>query len=230
MNLTLKDVGKKYTRNQTDFWALRHVNLSAKTGDFISIVGKSGSGKSTLLNLIAGMISPTEGEVLYDEISYIGAPDKIISKFRNQKIGYVAQGQSLLSNLTVWDNIRFPNQLYDSEKKVSAKELEELMDKLGIRDLKTSYPEQLSGGEMRRVAIARALVNSPDILLADEPTGDLDEENTRIILEIFKELAKKGTIIFMVTHDKETVAYSTSAYAILDGNMTKFVKNIDNME
>ena len=156
---------------------------------------------------------------MYDGISHNGASDKIISKFRNQNIGYVAQGQSLLSNLTVWDNIRFPNQLYDSEKKVSAKELEELMDKLGIMDLKSSYPEQLSGGEMRRVAIARALVNSPDILLADEPTGDLDEENTRIILEIFKELAKKGTIIFMVTHDKETVAYSTISYTISNGTL-----------
>ena len=93
------------------------------------------------------------------------------------------------------------------------------MDKLGIMDLKSSYPEQLSGGEMRRVAIARALVNSPDILLADEPTGDLDEENTRIILEIFKELAKKGTIIFMVTHDKETVAYSTISYTISNGTL-----------
>lgn len=218
MQISLHDVSKKYMRNDEHFYAVDHISLKVSGGEFVSVFGKSGSGKSTLLHLIAGIVKPTEGEILFDEKNIAAEKDDYVSKFRNKKIGYVAQGYSLLSNLTVVDNIRLAGSLYEpkTEKK---KEIEKLLKRLEIEHLKNSYPEKLSGGEIRRVAIARALVNKPEVILADEPTGDLDEENTKIVLEMFQELAMQGTTIIMVTHDKETLDYATKIYEMKKGKL-----------
>lgn len=219
MEICLSDVGKEYQRNHQQYSVLKSINLNLKQGDFISVVGKSGSGKSTLLNIIAGVTKPSAGTVSYGEQKYEEITENQFDQLRNQQIGYVSQDNSLLANLTVWDNVRLPNHLYASNKRKTAEEIEELLKQLQILELKNCYLEQLSGGQIQRVAIARAMMNDPFLILADEPTANLDEESSRIILEIFKELAEQGKAVLMVTHDTEAVNYSFRTYKLSDGKL-----------
>lgn len=219
MEICLSDVGKEYQRNHQQYSVLKSINLNLKQGDFISVVGKSGSGKSTLLNIIAGVTKPSAGTVSYGEQKYEEITENQFDQLRNQQIGYVSQDNSLLANLTVWDNVRLPNHLYASNKRKTAEEIEELLKQLQILELKNCYLEQLSGGQIQRVAIARAMINDPFLILADEPTANLDEESSRIILEIFKELAEQGKAVLMVTHDTEAVNYSFRTYKLSDGKL-----------
>lgn len=203
MLLEVKNLTKEFKRNGKTFAALKNVNLTAASGKLISIVGCSGSGKSTLLSVIAGLLNPTEGEVILDGQSIGGLTDREISHIRSTKLGYVPQGQSLLANLTVLDNICLPHIFTQKKESVQDKALE-LLKKLGIDGLADSYPASLSGGERRRAVIARALINAPKLILADEPTGDLDRENTKEVIEIFRAIAKEGTTVLMVTHESGT--------------------------
>ena len=216
VHLEIKDLRKDYKRGETVFSAVKDVNLEVNGGDFISVVGHSGSGKSTLLNLIAGLLLPTSGEILLDGESAIISSDDKASRLRNTVIGHIPQGQSLLSNLTVFDNVRLPFYLSEREGDPSA-QVHELLTGLGIGSLAGSYPNSLSGGEARRVAIARALINKPAILLADEPTSDLDAENTDEIMLLFKRIAKEGTAVIMVTHDQRTLNAVDRTYTMEDG-------------
>lgn len=216
VHLEIKDLRKDYKRGETVFSAVKDVNLEVNGGDFISVVGHSGSGKSTLLNLIAGLLLPTSGEILLDGESAIISSDDKASRLRNTVIGHIPQGQSLLSNLTVFDNVRLPFYLSERGGDPSA-QVHELLTGLGIGSLAGSYPNSLSGGEARRVAIARALINKPAILLADEPTSDLDAENTDEIMLLFKRIAKEGTAVIMVTHDQRTLNAVDRSYTMEDG-------------
>ena len=216
MHLEIKNLRKDYKRGETTFSAVKDVNLEVNGGDFISVVGHSGSGKSTLLNLIAGLLLPTSGEILLDGESVIISSDDKASGLRNTVIGHIPQGQSLLSNLTVFDNVRLPFYLSEREGDPSD-QVHELLTGLGIGSLAGSYPKSLSGGEARRVAIARALINKPAILLADEPTSDLDAENTDEIMLLFKRIAKEGTAVIMVTHDQRTLNAVDRSYTMEDG-------------
>ena len=216
VHLEIKDLRKDYKRGETVFSAVKDVNLEVNGGDFISVVGHSGSGKSTLLNLIAGLLLPTSGEILLDGESAIISSDDKASRLRNTVIGHIPQGQSLLSNLTVFDNVRLPFYLSEREGDPSD-QVHELLTGLGIGSLAGSYPNSLSGGEARRVAIARALINKPAILLADEPTSDLDAENTDEIMLLFKRIAKEGTAVIMVTHDQRTLNAVDRSYTMEDG-------------
>ena len=216
MHLEIRNLRKDYSRGETTFSAVKDVNLEVNGGDFISVVGHSGSGKSTLLNLIAGLLLPTSGEILLDGESAIISSDDKASELRNTVIGHIPQGQSLLSNLTVFDNVRLPFYLSEREGDPSD-QVHELLTGLGIGSLAGSYPNSLSGGEARRVAIARALINKPAILLADEPTSDLDAENTDEIMLLFKRIAKEGTAVIMVTHDQRTLNAVDRSYTMEDG-------------
>lgn len=218
MDLEVRNLSKEYERGGRTFSAVKDVDLEVKGGDFISIVGQSGSGKSTLLNLIAGLLLPTSGEILIDGKSAVTSSDREASELRNTVIGHIPQGQSLLSSLTVYDNIRLPFYLSDREGDPDKKTLE-LLANLGIADLVDSYPNSLSGGEARRVAIARSLINKPDILLADEPTGDLDKENTDEIISLFRRIAKEGTTVIMVTHDPDTEDAADRSYTMSNGSL-----------
>ena len=153
MKIHIEDITKTYSRNSEDFNAIDHISLNINEGDFAAILGKSGSGKSTLINVLAGVLTPNEGSVKYDDFEITGETDKKVSEFRNKKIGYIGQGYTLLSNLSVYENIYLVSGLYGN----GSKEIDNLLDKLGILHLRDSYPGQLSGGEIRRAAIARAL-------------------------------------------------------------------------
>lgn len=218
MLLEIKNISKEYKRNGRVFPAVKNVNLSVDTGEFIGIVGCSGSGKSTLLNLIAMLLIPTSGEILFDGNNTAKLSDMQASFLRNTQMGYIPQGQSLLPNLTVLDNVRLPFYLAKCDGNPNERVLE-LLDKFGIAHLADSYPSSLSGGEMRRAAVARAVINNPKLILADEPTSDLDEENTAEIISFFKDEAKNGTAVIMVTHEADTLDGTDRIYKTESGTL-----------
>ena len=216
MALELKGVGRKFLRGGREIWAVRDVNLTVAQGAFLYVIGRSGSGKSTLLNLISGLLEPTSGEILLDGKSILGLSDKEASLLRNEKIGYVLQGYGDLSNLTVWENVSLPFYLYPHAGDGEAR-AEKLLEQVGLTGHRRAYPAQLSGGERKRLAIARALINQPQILLADEPTGDLDEENTERILQLFRTIADQGTTVIAVTHELDTLKYGDAVFQMEAG-------------
>jgi ABC-type lipoprotein export system ATPase subunit len=205
--LELRQLKRVYERdNMPSFIAVNNVDIKIKPGDFVCIIGRSGSGKSTILNMIVGLLRPTSGKVLINGSDLWSMNDNAMAKIRNSKIGYIPQGPSLLSNLTILDNVRLPFCL--SHRKGSGIEpAMKLLEEIGLQNLSERYPSELSGGEMRRVAIARALVNNPDILIADEPTGDLDEETTKEVMKLFYDINSKGATILMVTHEYDITNY-----------------------
>jgi putative ABC transport system ATP-binding protein len=217
--LELNDLTKEYKRGARAFNAVNHVSLSVEPGDFISITGRSGSGKSTLLNMSAGLLRPTAGTVLFDGDDIHRLNDRELSLLRNEKIGYVPQGQSLLSNFTVFDNVCIPWFLFKREGDVEGRAFI-LLEKVGISHLAASYPRELSGGEMRRVSIARSLINEPRLLIADEPTGDLDAATTADIMNLFSRIAREGTAVLIVTHELDTLHYGNKTYSMDAGNLS----------
>jgi putative ABC transport system ATP-binding protein len=216
--LELKDLSKAYRRGGRAFNAVNAVSLSVEAGDFVSIIGRSGSGKTTLLNMSAGLLHPTAGTVLFEGKDIHRLKDKELSFLRNEKIGYVPQGQSLLSNFTVFDNVCIPWFLFKREGDVEGRAFI-LLEKVGISHLAASYPRELSGGEMRRVSIARALINEPRLLIADEPTGDLDAQTTAEIMTLFSRIAREGTAVFIVTHELDAQSYGDRTYSMDGGNL-----------
>lgn len=213
---------KEYKRRGVSFRAVDDIDFAVDTGDFVMIEGESGSGKTTFLNLITGLTEPTSGNVLISGKPLKDIGDKELSKIRNQKIKYIPQGESLLSALTVRENILFPYTIGGLEKP-SSERLLEVADKLGITDLLDEYPSELSGGEMRRATIARAVINRPSLIIADEPTGSLDSANTSKVMEIFKTIASEGTAVIVVTHQKETLGYASRVYGMEQGSLKKVI-------
>jgi putative ABC transport system ATP-binding protein len=217
--LQLNGLTKEYKRGGRSFNAVDQASLSVEAGDFISIIGRSGSGKSTLLNMSAGLIKPTQGTVFFNGNDIYQWNDTEISLFRNEKIGYVPQGQSLLSNFTVLENVCMPWFLFKREGDAEGRAFI-LLEKVGISHLAASYPKELSGGEMRRVAIARSLINNPALLIADEPTGDLDAETTAEVMRLFSRIAQEGTAVLIVTHELDTLDYGNKTYSMDAGNLS----------
>ncbi len=220
MLLKITNLSKQYQRGQHDFWALRNANLTMDAGEFISIVGRSGSGKTTLLNLLAGILRPTAGNILFNNINIPALGDGRMSSLRNQCMGYIPQGNSLLGNLTVRDNIRLPFYLSGNGMGDAGQRASQLLGRVGLAHLANMYPASLSGGEARRVAIARALINYPKLLLADEPTSDLDTETAHEIMCLLQEFNQQGTAILLVTHDMEITSYSQKVISISTGRLT----------
>jgi putative ABC transport system ATP-binding protein len=203
--LEARELSKAYTRGDVPFLAVDKATLSARKGEFICIVGRSGSGKSTLLNMLAGLLTPDSGSIAFDGRAYGDMNDDAISFLRNTRLGYIMQGYSVLPNFTVLQNVIIPHLLFKRDENPAEKALA-LLERVGIRRLSEQYPSRLSGGELRRVSIARALLASPDLLLADEPTGDLDEETASEITRLFASIAEAGTAVVMVTHDSDAAA------------------------
>ncbi len=195
---------REYSRAGKSFAAVDGVNFSMEYGERVSITGRSGSGKTTFIGMLAGLISPGGGEILLDGKDITALGDKAMSRLRNTVIGYVPQGASLLPTLTALDNVRLPLYLAGGTRAADgAEKAFALLEAVGAAHLCDACPHDMSGGEMRRVAIARALVNAPKLLLADEPTSDLDEETAGDVMRLLSGVNEEGTALLVVTHDRE---------------------------
>ena len=209
---------KKYSLGEVEISALRGVSLNVNEGELISVIGPSGSGKSTLMYILGCLDTPTSGEYFLDGVNVSQLQDIELAKIRNQKIGFVFQTFNLLPHLTVLENVLLPVQYTPSADIRKARERAiELLGQFGLENRVKNRPTQLSGGEMQRVAIARALINNPKILLADEPTGNLDSKTGLEILKIFKELHKEGMTEIIVTHDLNITKFTERIIRIKDG-------------
>ncbi len=223
----VNNVYKIFERGGRDFTALNDVNFSVNSGDFINIVGKSGSGKSTLLTILSAIQEPTKGGVRVLERKISEMTDDEKSHYRNEFVGYVPQTLGTLSTLNVIDNVRLPHFFMKREGD-GIKRAEELLDMCGILHLKYEFPRNLSGGEVKRVLIARALMNEPKILLADEPTSDLDSATSSEIMEMLKKINDNGTTIIIVTHDDDLLKYGSRLLEMSDGKLKEVTHNADN--
>ena len=191
--------------DHASFVGVDNISLSINKGAFLSIVGHSGSGKTTLVSIVGGILKPTSGKVLLDGVDICTLDDNRLSEYRAQRIGFMFQFASLLPILTAQENVLLPGIFNPTPKRATNEKVaQDLLEMVGIGDKKDAYPAQLSGGQQRRVAIARALLNSPDIILADEPTGDLDEETEAEIMDLFEEInQQQGVTIILITHNLE---------------------------
>jgi len=199
--IELRDVLKTYKTGGQPIKAVDNVSFQAAKGEFVAIMGHSGSGKTTLLNLMGGLARPDSGSVVIDGIDLISISDSVLSEFRNKKMSFIFQFASLIPTLTSVENIMLPS-VFSRESGSNLRAAAcELLEMVGLADKMNSYPSQLSGGQQRRVAIARAFINNPEIIFADEPTGDLDEDAEAEIIKLFKTMNKeKGITFIMVTH------------------------------
>jgi putative ABC transport system ATP-binding protein len=216
--ITLKGINKIYRTDEIETVALENVNLEVEKGEFLSIMGPSGCGKSTLLNIMGLLDLPTSGVVEIEGIQTAGMKDKALAAFRNQKLGFVFQSFHLINSLNVIDNVEMP-LLY---RQVSAKErrrrAEEVLEKVGLSHRMRHFPTQLSGGQCQRVAIARAIIGNPDIILADEPTGNLDSKMGAEVMDLLHKLNKEdGRTIVMVTHNEEQAKLTSRTVRFFDG-------------
>ncbi|MGL4568974.1 MAG: ABC transporter ATP-binding protein [Fusobacteriaceae bacterium] len=221
--LELKGVNKIYEGKNEVLHIIRDLDLVIEKGDFISIMGKSGSGKSTLLNLIGMLDKVTQGTIIIDGTDISKIKDREKDKLKNEKLGFVFQFHYLLSEFTALENVMLPALVHNfKNKKVVEKEAIELLNEVGLGERLNHKPSELSGGEKQRVAIARALINNPAILLADEPTGNLDEETSETIHNLFREInGKRGQTIIVVTHSKELANISDKTLFLKKGKIDK---------
>lgn len=218
MNIILEaiNISKTYNSGTVSVKALKPCSLSFEKGEFVAVVGKSGSGKSTLLRLLATLDQPDQGDILLNGKTIVGLKDKKLSLVRRRKIGFIYQDYSLFPEYTAYENIVLPIRL--DGKKEDPKEIEELMGTLGISACRDKFPAEMSGGEQQRAAIARALAVHPAIILADEPTGNLDAENSEEVVMLLSRAARLyNQTIIMVTHDKQTAEYADRILTIKDG-------------
>lgn len=216
--LVLKNIKKYYKTNVEKIEVLKNINLEFKKGDFISIQGKSGSGKTTLLNIIGLLDVASEGDLIIDNED-IKKLD--LSELRSKKIGFVFQFHYLLNEFTALENVMLPAMVNNYDRKKILKKAKELLKLVGLSDRENHRPNELSGGEKQRVAIARALINEPDIILADEPTGNLDLETSNTINDIFLKLNEKGQGIIIVTHSSELANLAKDKYKMINGILEK---------
>jgi putative ABC transport system ATP-binding protein len=225
MTITATGICKDFIRqrkNTNRFTAVSPTDITIEPGKLTVLMGRSGSGKTTLLNILAGLLTPTAGKVLYDSDDIYSLDDVKLSRFRCEHIGVVPQGQTAIHSINVIDNICLSYMINGnvSERKAAYPEAISVMEKLGIAELENEKPSALSGGELRRMAIARAMLRKPDVIFADEPTCDLDDENTDLVLKILKDIARNGTAVFVVTHEKDAVGYADLCLNMSGGVLT----------
>ncbi|WP_294382405.1 ABC transporter ATP-binding protein [uncultured Clostridium sp.] len=217
--IEVKNLNKIYGSGEAEVKALKNINLNIEQGEFVAIVGQSGSGKSTLLHLIGGADIPSSGEVIIDGKNIYKLKEKELSILRRRKLGFIFQFFNLIPVLTAQENIEMP-VLLDNEK-IDKKYMNELLRILGLEERKNNYPSQLSGGQQQRVSIGRALANKPSIILADEPTGNLDSKNSKEVLELLKYCAKKyNQTLILITHDINIAKSADRVITIEDGEIT----------
>ena len=213
--IKLNHITKEYRNGKQSLNVLKGISLDINAGDFVSIVGKSGSGKSTLLNIIGLLDVDFSGKYLFEEKEINRTSDLKLSKFRNQKIGFIFQNFNLIDEYTVLENIYLPS-LY-SDTKINTEYIQYLIKKLNLEQQVNEYACNLSGGQKQRVAIIRALANKPSLIIADEPTGSLDEKNRNLILNIFRDIHEEGMTIILVTHDPTVAQLTNKKYIMKDG-------------
>lgn len=219
--IKFKDVSKYYLTGETRVTALSGVNMQLNAGDFVTVMGPSGGGKTTLLNCIGGLDAPDEGKIFLNTRLISNMSDRELTELRRKEIGFVFQFFNLMPTLTLWENVELPLLLSHSSK-TEDQRIHTLLDYVGLSDRARSFPAELSGGEMQRVAIARALVHQPSIILADEPTGNLDSENGAKILELMKKVSTEfQTTLVVVTHNPQIADYGNVHFEITDGKLTR---------
>ena len=210
MLLKAMGVGRRFFRKTGEanyFYAVQPTDLELPGGALTVLLGRSGSGKTTLLNMLAGLLTPSEGKVLLGDTDLYALSDRELARFRNAHLGVVPQGQAALFSLTALENVLLPARLYGKGGAAEA-EGRALLERFDIGALAEALPGELSGGELRRVSIARALINHPDVVLADEPTGDLDDANTELVLRALRGIADEGAAVLLVTHETDAARYA----------------------
>ena len=216
--ITLKGINKIYRTDEIETVALENVNLEVEKGEFLSIMGPSGCGKSTLLNIMGLLDLPTSGTIEIEGIQTDGMKDKALAAFRNQKLGFVFQSFHLINSLNVLDNVEMPLLYRNVSAKERRQKAEEVLEKVGLTHRMRHFPTQLSGGQCQRVAIARAIIGNPDIILADEPTGNLDSKMGAEVMELLHKLNKEdGRTIVMVTHNEDQAKLTSRTVRFFDG-------------
>ena len=220
--IRLRGLTRSYEEAGTSRLILAAIDLDVMAGEFAVLLGKSGSGKSTLLNLIGGLDRPTGGEVWIGDTPVTKLSERDLTLFRRENIGYVFQFFNLIPTLNVLENVTLPYELRGHNRRDGELRARDLLARVGLADRTAAYPDRLSGGEQQRVAIARALVHSPALILADEPTGNLDEDTGESVLKLLLELTSEaGKTLIMATHNPEVIAYANSVYHIHEGKLVR---------
>lgn len=225
--IEVQDVHKVYGGKQTAHYeALKGINFNVAAGEFIGVMGASGSGKTTLLNLLATLDRPTSGTIKINGQDLSQIPERQLSTFRGQQLGFIFQDFSLLENLTAAENIALPLELQGVNKKEAQQRVQKISQRLSIDAFLQQYPAQLSGGQKQRVAAARALVNDPQLILADEPTGALDSDNARDLMALLTQINQEDHVsVLMVTHDPFSASYCQKILMIKDGQIGQTIEN-----
>jgi len=228
--IRINDLFKTYKVGDVEVRALKSINLTIQEGEFVAIMGASGSGKSTLMNLIGCLDVPTSGEYFLDGVNTSKLSKNEYAQIRNQKIGFVFQGFNLLSRTTALENVELP-LMYDRYERIKnpAKKAIEVLERVGLQDRIHHEPSQLSGGQQQRVAIARALVNEPSLILADEPTGNLDSKMSVDVFSLFQKLNDEGITIVLVTHERDFAKFAKRIVELKDGVIIKDYKINDRL-
>lgn len=222
----IRDICKVYNPGENEVRALDHVNLQIHENEFVAIIGQSGSGKSTLMNMLGCLDIPTSGTYMLHDKDVSHMSDNELSDIRNKEIGFIFQGFNLIANLTALENVELPLIYRGVGRKERAKLSETALEKVGLAKRKTHKPSEMSGGQQQRVAIARAIAQAPPIILADEPTGNLDSNSTREIMDILKSLHEEGRTVILITHDDEIAAKARRVIKIMDGKIEEDYENV----
>lgn len=223
--IKLKGINKYYTSGDEKLHALKNVDLEIEKGEFLAIMGPSGSGKSTMIKILGLLDKEFEGVYLLNGKEIKNLNDDLLSKLRNKSIGFVFQDFNLIDRLTIKENIELPMLYMGSGIKKTKNKVNELLEKVNLKDKINKHPNQLSGGQQQRISIIRSLVNNPEIIIADEPTGALDSKTSEEIIDIFKDLNKKGITIILITHDINVANKANRIVKIFDGELKEAEKN-----
>lgn len=215
----IRDMCKVYNPGENEVRALDHVNLTINENEFVAIIGQSGSGKSTLMNMLGCLDIPTSGSYFLHDQDVSHLSDDELSDIRNKEIGFIFQGFNLIQNLTAIENVELPLIYRGVSKKERTRMSETALQKVGLENRKTHKPSEMSGGQQQRVAIARAIAQAPPVVLADEPTGNLDSASSKEIMEILKGLHAEGRTIILITHDNDIAAQAKRVIKIMDGSI-----------
>lgn len=221
----IRDVCKIYNPGENEVKALDHVSLTIREQEFVAIIGHSGSGKSTLMNMLGCLDVPTSGNYYLHGNDVAGMTDDELSDIRNQEIGFIFQGFNLIPSLTALENVELPLIYRGVSRRERTVLSDRALEKVGLANRKDHKPTEMSGGQQQRVAIARAIAQAPPIILADEPTGNLDSASTREIMEILKKLHEEGRTVILITHDNEIAAQAKRVIRIMDGRIVEDYMN-----
>ena len=223
--IRLENVSKHYHMGKNIVKAVDGISLTIKKGDFVAVMGPSGSGKSTSMHLIGSLDVPTHGHIFLDGYDISSLHESDLAQIRGRNIGFIFQQFNLIPTLTVKENIMLPMSLQGTPLEEKEQKVKQLLEKMELTERADHYPNQISGGQQQRVAIARALVNDPEVILADEPTGNLDSKTGERVMDVLKELNKEGRTIVMVTHEPELAhEYAKTIYQLKDGKIEKITK------